>query len=675
MRNIRPIVVLATAGALICAPIVSLPGTPIKPAAVSLATTTISKARAVQAKDGWVAHQITPKEHFELLGITWEDRHNAGVLEVRVQQANGKWQQWKKMGVEGTAPDVDSAESRGAEAGTAPLFTGLAQSVQIRVHKSRAKNLKTAKLVTIDPGRSKADEVAESTPISSASARGSRPRIITRKQWGARESYKRCRTGKTGAARAVFLHHTDGSNNYSRAGAYRQMRGIYAYHTRVRKYCDIAYNFVVDKYGRIFQGRGTLSGRNTEGAHTSGFNKNTVAVSLMGNYVNRRMSSAQMRSVARVMAWKLGSRYRHTNDRVTLVSSGKSGTNIRHRRGARVTRNKVSAHRDMGATACPGRAAYSQMSSLRKLVNRYSTGKVAPAPGRKPKPQPTKPRKPKPQPTKPGNSKNTTIWRAWQNTGGSRGPLGKPISREYRVGKGTAQNYQRGMIYKARGVEPKPVFGAIYQRYKALGGTRSKVGLPVTTEYKIRGRNAVGQKFSNKNSTFYWSRKTGARLVYGGIINKWRQADGPTGIYGLPTSDEKNVPGVWRARMNTFENGAVYWHPKYGSHGVSHTVYRKYMAMGGARKMGVPITDLRWAYGVGIQKFSKGGTLYASDKTGFHVLHGPIARKYQCMGEARSYLGKPRSSDTWTSYGRVARFERGEIRYYKRSRAVIVRRR
>lgn len=669
MRNLRPIVVLAATGALTCAPIVSLPGTSIKPAAVSLASTPIAQARAIKAQDGWIARQITPKKHFELLGITWTDAKTAGVLEVRVQQANGAWQNWQPLSVEGTAPDSDSDEHRGSETGTAPLYTGLAQSVQIRVHKSQARNLETAQLVTIDPGKSKADDATETTPLATAAARGSRPSIVTRKQWGANESFKKCRTAKTGAARAVFLHHTDGSNNYSRSGAYRQMRGIYAYHTRVRRYCDIAYNFVVDKYGRIFQGRGTLSGRNTEGAHTSGFNKNTVAVSLMGNYVKNRMSNAQMHSVARVMAWKLSTKYRNTNDKVTLVSSGKGGTNIRHRRGARLTRNKVSAHRDMGATACPGAAAYRQLGTVRNLVRKYSTGKSTPAPITKPKPTPG-PSKPR----TPVTGKNISIWRAWQNTGGSRGPLGRPISREYRIGSGTAVTYQRGLIYKARGVEPKPVFGGIYQRYRATGGTRSVIGLPITTEYKIRGRNAVGQKFSKNTGAIYWSRKTGAHIVYGGIIKKWRRADGPTGIYGLPTSSEKNVPGVWGARMNTFENGAVYWSRHHGAHGVAHTMYRKYLALGGSRKLGVPITDVRWAYGVGIQKFSKGYTLYGSDRTGFHILSGPIAAKYQRMGEGRSSIGKPRSSVRWTSYGRVAKFERGEIRYYKNTRSVIVRR-
>lgn len=78
------------------------------------------------------------------------------------------------------------------------------------------------------------------------------PRIITRAQWGANES-DRCPPVYNRDVRAGVVHHTAGSNNYSPYDSAAIIRAIYAYHTKTLKWCDIAYNVLVDKYGQIFE--------------------------------------------------------------------------------------------------------------------------------------------------------------------------------------------------------------------------------------------------------------------------------------------------------------------------------------------------------------------------------------------------------------------------------------
>ncbi len=62
------------------------------------------------------------------------------------------------------------------------------------------------------------------------------------------------------------------------------LRSIYAYHTRSRGWSDIGYNFLVDRFGRIWEGRYGGVDRPVVGAHTLGYNDNAFAMSAIGNF-------------------------------------------------------------------------------------------------------------------------------------------------------------------------------------------------------------------------------------------------------------------------------------------------------------------------------------------------------------------------------------------------------
>jgi uncharacterized protein with LGFP repeats len=74
----------------------------------------------------------------------------------------------------------------------------------------------------------------------------------------------------------AVIHHTASTNSYSEGTAAAQIRSVYAYHTASLGWNDIGYNFLVDRYGRIYEGRAGGVDRAVQGAHAGGFNNGTV---------------------------------------------------------------------------------------------------------------------------------------------------------------------------------------------------------------------------------------------------------------------------------------------------------------------------------------------------------------------------------------------------------------
>src|SRR3712207_7699803 len=72
------------------------------------------------------------------------------------------------------------------------------------------------------------------------------------------------------------------------------LRGIYAYHTKSRGWSDIGYNFLVDRFGQIWEGRYGGVNRAVVGAHTLGYNERSFAMSAIGNFETAHPSPAMI---------------------------------------------------------------------------------------------------------------------------------------------------------------------------------------------------------------------------------------------------------------------------------------------------------------------------------------------------------------------------------------------
>lgn len=152
----------------------------------------------------------------------------------------------------------------------------------------------------------------------------------------------------------VIIHHSAGSNddiNYTYV-----VRQIYLYHTEVRKYSDIAYNFLIAPNGAIYEGREGEEEREEDivGAHFCGKNTNTMGVCLLGNYETVVPAMPMLESLEQLMAWKLSKENLDPFD-----------ANI-HPAGTASTLGNIAGHRDGCPTLCPGEYVYALMDVIKE---------------------------------------------------------------------------------------------------------------------------------------------------------------------------------------------------------------------------------------------------------------------------------------------------------------------
>ncbi|MET7930566.1 peptidoglycan recognition protein, partial [Streptomyces sp. NPDC005349] len=372
----------------------------------------------------------TQTKQFSMLGVSWTGatKRLHGGAQVRTRSIEtGEWTAWKDL--EANVDPLEGPESgAGVRGASEPLWVGPSDGVQVQVvHKNGSTSSglpKGLQVNLVDPGvatdaemkakpaayvapavsdsasptdsdtptdsASPSDSAVTSAPASpSASATPStspstsaspsattptappstvpEPPITSRAGWGADESLSPDPSEYNTDVKAVFVHHSDGTNDYSCADSASIVRGIYAYHTQTNGWNDIGYNFLVDKCGTIFEGRKGGVDLPVLGAHTYGWNRESAGIAVLGDYTTTGATNAALTSVARIAAWKLG-QYNADPSSTVKLTAGATQTNYfgtSFTAGSQYTFNRVSAHRDGYNTQCPGSSLYGQLPTIR----------------------------------------------------------------------------------------------------------------------------------------------------------------------------------------------------------------------------------------------------------------------------------------------------------------------
>jgi hypothetical protein len=313
---------------------------------------------------------------FSLLGVVWSDPSAEldGLVEVRTRaRADGAWSGWRRLDAyDDHAPDPGTAESggRAVRGGTAPLWVGASDAVQVRVSSDGASpaglQVELIDPTTADvPQDEDEDEDQADTQPTGTDHVGPRPPIVIRSGWGADEDLRESGFAYTDRVRTAFVHHTAGSNDYACKNADTVIQGIYSYHVLSLGWRDVGYNFFVDRCGTIYEGRAGGVIEPVQGAHTYGHNHNSMGVAVIGSFEDTKPSKRAIEGLAKLTAWKLGLfGVNPTRSQERISGGGKYAA------GTTVRLNNISGHRDGYATACPGDRLYDELPTVRSMAAR-----------------------------------------------------------------------------------------------------------------------------------------------------------------------------------------------------------------------------------------------------------------------------------------------------------------
>lgn len=339
---------------------------------------------------------------FTLVGVTWQGQIDpTSRFEVRVRE-HGLWSDWQSLSWSNEhGADASSSEAKAAREGTDPLLTAPSTGVAVRVTNESGTlptdvslSLVNSNLTSQDRALLSSRAVTATVPSTVTSPQGAvvpRPKLITRAQWGANESWRNQDPGMGTKIIAGFLHHTASTNSYSADQGPAQMRNLFSYYTQSLHYKDLAYSFLVDKYGNVYEGRSGCPrvvttacdgpSRPAIGAHTAGMNLNTFAISAIGNYHEASPGVEALQkmddAIAGLMAWKIAP-YGLDPKAIANIPVGSDPHHLsRYREGDIAHVLTISGHRDVGQTVCPGRYLYPELPAIRDRISQLLTPVLA----------------------------------------------------------------------------------------------------------------------------------------------------------------------------------------------------------------------------------------------------------------------------------------------------------
>ncbi|MGW7198828.1 peptidoglycan recognition protein family protein [Streptomyces chryseus] len=218
------------------------------------------------------------------------------------------------------------------------------------------------------PRRSGTPAAEDPVHRASSAHRAPPPSVVPREKWLRGTEQRRVRVRYAPPVEAAFVHHTNSPNGYDCADVPRIIRKVYAAQAGGRHWDDIGYNFLVDRCGRIYEGRAGGTGRPVVGAHAQGFNHHTVGIAAIGVFTEGADVPRPMRdAIAALVAWKLGMADVDPRSTVRLVSSN---SRSKYPKGTSVRLNAVSGHSDGYSTQCPGAALAAELPAIRNAAAR-----------------------------------------------------------------------------------------------------------------------------------------------------------------------------------------------------------------------------------------------------------------------------------------------------------------
>jgi N-acetylmuramoyl-L-alanine amidase len=319
---------------------------------------------------------IAAPRRFSLVGVQWAGPADA-TIELRTRTGAGAWCPWTVASVLGHGPDRLAKPQAGLFG--EPVWTGPADYVQLRssrpVQGVRLHFVAPRSVPAPGPGARDAQahvaqaHVAQAFPPAQPvlDAGPGQPPIIARSAW-ARGHAPPSHVPEYGTVKLAFVHHSETPNGYGAGEVPSILLSIFDYHRYVRDYFDIAYNFAIDAFGRIWEARAGGIDLPIVGAHAGGYNTESTGMVVLGSFMNVVPSPAAITALEGLLAWKLALHGVPALGRVTVEVAPYAAFYTRFAPGAHVSLPRVAGHRDGDETSCPGNAFYGRLPSMRPRV-------------------------------------------------------------------------------------------------------------------------------------------------------------------------------------------------------------------------------------------------------------------------------------------------------------------
>src|SRR5580704_4285451 len=325
-------------------------------------------SRWVGSVSGESAAIAAPRQ-FALVGIEWSGPRNARI-ELRTHRSGAEaWSAWAVASVLGHGPDRTHESGRATErAGLfgEPIWSGSADYVQLRSsHAVTGLRLHFVAARPAPPPAHAAQAMPMAQPILAAGP--GQPQIIARSAW-AQGHAPPSHVPVYGTVKLAFIHHSDGTNGYSAGEVPSILQSIFDYHVYERGFWDIAYNFAVDAFGRIWEARAGGVDLPVVGAHAGGYNQESTGMVVLGTFNDVVPSPAAIGALERLLAWKLSLHGVPALGRVTVEVAPYDAFYTPFAPGAHVSLPRIAGHRDGDVTDCPGSAFYARLPSIRPRV-------------------------------------------------------------------------------------------------------------------------------------------------------------------------------------------------------------------------------------------------------------------------------------------------------------------
>ncbi len=341
------------------------------PPEASLDRTTVEDFTAV-GDGSWVSDEVAASD-VVLVGATVEAD---AAVEVRAHDGDG-WGPWlafpevddhgsddpdHRHGHDGHPPDDGRGEHDRVELD--PVWVGASERLQLRA-RGDDPGLVHLDTVAMPPDRMLANRPV-TTGRGAALASTGDPQIIPRDAWDPDGECRPTEPPESGEVEMAHIHHTVMYPTYAPEEADDVVRALCLFHVEARGFSDLGYNFMVDAYGRVYEGRAGGIDRAVVGSHAAGFNHVSAGISVMGDHETDPVSDETVRAIEELLAWLFITHRVDPLGTTVVESTGGAVPGLtRFEEGEEVELPTIVGHKDTGnETLCPGRHLYAAMEDV-----------------------------------------------------------------------------------------------------------------------------------------------------------------------------------------------------------------------------------------------------------------------------------------------------------------------